>query len=134
MSVRTPFGRRLGDERGFLTPQMVLAVALSFLVLVAMVNLIVFQYGRGAVRAALDEGVRRGTREPAAVADCEARAREVIDSLLGGPMGQGVSIGCAEAEGQMRAEANVVFRSWIPGVPDWSFSIGAAGVKEEAPE
>lgn len=126
--------RRLGKDEGFLTLQMVMAVALSFVVLVMMTNLIVFQYGRGAVRAALDEGVRRGTREPTAAADCEGRAREVVESLLGGPMGEGVSITCAEADGQMRADARVVFRSWVPGVPDWSFRIGAAGVKEEAPE
>src|SRR5687767_14418010 len=117
-STRLP--GQVGDERGFLTPQMVLAIALSFVVLVMMVNLIVFQYGRGAVRAAVDEGVRRGTREPASVADCEARAREIVESLLGGPMGEGISIGCAEADGQMGAEAKVVFRSWLPGVPDWS--------------
>ncbi|MGH3452723.1 MAG: hypothetical protein ACRDQW_18880 [Haloechinothrix sp.] len=113
---------------------MVFAVALSFVVLVMMTNLIVFQYGRGAVRAALDEGVRRGTREPVAAEECEARAREVVQSLLGGPMGEGVSITCAQIGGQMQAQAEVVFRSWVPGVPDWSFQIGAAGVKEEAPE
>lgn len=134
MVPSTRLAGRVCDERGFLTPQMVLAIALSFVVLVMMVNLIVFQYGRGAVRAAVDEGVRRGTREPASVADCETRAREVVQALLGGPMGDGVSIGCAEVNGQMRAVAKVVFPGWLPGVPDWSFSIGAAGVKEEAPE
>lgn len=123
-----------GDERGFLTPQMVFAIGLSFVVLVMMINLIVFQYGRGAVRAALDEGVRRGTREPAAAADCQARAQEVVQSLLRGSMGDGVSIVCAEVDGQMRAEASVVFQGWLPGVPDWSFRIGAAGVKEVVPE
>jgi hypothetical protein len=111
-----------------------MAVALSFVLLVMMTNLIVFQYGRGAVRAALDEGVRRGTRETAAAAECQARAREVVDSLLRGPMGDGVSISCTETGGRMQAQANVTFRSWVPGIPDWSFQIGATGVKEEAPE
>lgn len=125
--------RRPAEEQGYLTVQVVLAVALSFVLLVMVANLIVFQYGRGVVRAALDEGVRRGTRAPATAAECEARAREVVAQLLGGPMGRGVTITCTEVGGQMRARADVVFRSWVPGLPDWSFRAAAAGVKEEEP-
>ncbi len=124
---------RVADERGYLTVQLVLAVALSFLLLVMMANLIVFQYGRGVVRSALDEGVRRGTRAPATAAECEARARAVVGQLLAGPLGRGVAISCRESGGEMRASAEVVFRSWLPGIPDWSFRVGATGVKEEEP-
>ena len=49
---------RAASERGMATPQFVLASGLALLLFVAFANLIVFQYGRGVVRAALDEGVR----------------------------------------------------------------------------
>lgn len=121
------------DVAGFVTVQHVAVVALSLVVFVAMANLVVFQYGRGVVRAALDEGVRAGAHASASAAECEARAADVLADLLGGPMGSGVTIGCGEAGGEIRAAAEVRFTGWLPGVPDWSFTVDAASLKERAP-
>ena len=50
------------DDAGFVTVQFTAAVAFSMVVLVMLANLIVYQYGRGVVRAAVDEAVRAGSR------------------------------------------------------------------------
>jgi type IV secretory pathway TrbL component len=123
-------------ERGFVTIEYVLAVALSMLALVVIANFIVFQYGRGVVRAAVDQGVRSGARAPAAVAACEQAARQVVADLLGGKsgsMGRTVSITCIQVGGRLDATADGRFRAWLPPVPDWSFHFGASAVVERSP-
>ena len=52
--------RGAAGERGFTTIQYVIAVAWSFVMLVLVANLMVDLYARGAVRDALDDGVRAG--------------------------------------------------------------------------
>lgn len=117
-----PAGRR---EGGFVTVQYVAVVGLSLVFVVLLTNLVVFQYGRGVVRAALDEGVRAGTRATAGAAECEARAGDVLADLLGGAMGTGVRLACTDDGVHVRATADVVFTSWAPGVPDWRFGARA---------
>ncbi|CAN5509584.1 hypothetical protein BH23ACT7_BH23ACT7_12650 [soil metagenome] len=123
------------DEDGFLTPQFVVAVGLSLILLVLLANLIVMQYGRGVVRAALDEGARRGSRVSADPAgECAARARDVLADLLDGPMGLGVApIACTDTGDRLVARTTVTFLGWLPGAPDWSFDAEASAVKERAP-
>lgn len=123
----------MADERGFLTIQFVVAVALSFLLVVLVANLIVWQYGRGVVRSALDEGVRTGSRATASVGDCQARAEAVLRDLLGGSMGRGVSVACSETGDRIVATASVRFGSWLPVMPDWSFHLTGSDVKERQP-
>jgi len=55
-------GRAPDRAGGFVTTQFVLAVALSLVLFVMLCNVIVYQYARGVVRAALDEGVRTASR------------------------------------------------------------------------
>jgi len=54
-----PAHRRL-NERGVTSGQFLLASALALLLFLALANLVVVQYGRGAVRSALDQGARVG--------------------------------------------------------------------------
>jgi len=123
-------------ERGFVTIEYVLAVALSMLAMVVIANFIVFQYGRGVVRAAVDQGVRSGARAPAPAAACEQAARQVVADLLGGKsgsMGRTVSITCSQVGGRLDAAADGRFRAWLPPVPDWSFHSAASAVVERSP-
>lgn len=113
--------------------QFVVAVALSLLLLSALANLVVFQYARGVVRAALDEGVRAGSRAGASLSECQARAEDVLDDLLSGPLGDGVVHGCADTGERMLAQADVTLRAWAPMVPDWTFVAEATAVKERLP-
>jgi len=115
---------------GFVTTQFVLAVAFSLLLFVMLCNAIVYQYGRGVIRSALDEGVRSGSRASGSTATCLRAAEEVRRSLLGGPIGAHVSMRCAFVAGQVRATASGYLPSWLPLVPDWPVSLSATAVKE----
>lgn len=125
--------RLLREEAGFLTAQFVLAVALSFVFLVLVANLIVWQYARGVARSAVDEGVRTGSRATATQADCEARARAVLQDLLGGALGDDVSVNCSDSGDEIVATVDAQLPSWLPLMPDWSFQISGSDVKEHHP-
>jgi hypothetical protein len=115
---------------GFVTTQFVLAVALSLLLFVIACNAIVYQYARGVVRSALDEGVRSGSRATGSAGACQAAAEAVRHSLLGGPIGAHVGLRCAVVDGQVRATAAGYLPSWLPGVPDWPIDLRASAVDE----
>ncbi len=108
----------------------VVAVGLSMLFFVLLTNLMAVQYGRGVVRAALDEGARYGARYTAAADACEDRIEEVLVGLLGGAMGSGVSYECRRDSSRTRAGAEVVFPAWLPGVPEFRFEMAATAAVE----
>ena len=124
----------MNTTAGMTTVQFVTATALSLFVFVLLANLVVALYARGAVRAAIDEGARSGAPVDSSVAECERRADDALDDLLGGRMRSAVHVGCVENSGTVRARADVVIAGWIPGVvPDWSFTLTATAVKEHEP-
>ncbi len=123
-------GQEPGRASGFVTTQFVLAVALSLLLFVMLCNAIVYQYGRGVVRAALDEGVRSASRAGGTVGSCEAVAEEVRHRLFGGPVGSHVAIRCGLVAGTVSATATGYLPSWLPLVPDWRIDLAASAVKE----
>ncbi len=128
--MRAAFGMARAD-RGFLTVQYLLAIGLTFLLLAHITNLLVAAYGRGAVRAALDEGVRAGSVVDGGPAECVARAQAVLDDLLGGWMGSGVGpVSCAVDGPKVTASAQASFPAWLPGIPPHSFTITAQMVRE----
>jgi hypothetical protein len=121
---------------GFVTIEYVMAVLISMVVLVAITNLIVFEYGQGVVRAAVDQGVRQGARTTTPVASCQAAAQQVVTDLLGGregSMGAGVSIACTQAGARLDANATGRFRAWLKPMPDWSFTSTATAAVEPTP-
>lgn len=107
-----------------------MVMAMSMITFVVCVNVIVVLYGRGVVRGALDEGARVGARSGGQVADCERRVAQVLDELLGGPIGDGVSYRCAVEGDQVVATADVLIRGWLPGMPDARFQLAARSVRE----
>ncbi len=119
-------------ETGFITIQVVAAVGFSLVLLTMLANLVVFEYGRGVVRAALDEGVRMGSRALATERECLRRIHDVIDDMLAG-MADELEVGCQDRGDRVEARANVNFAAWMPGVPDWRFTSAAVAVKEQAP-
>lgn len=121
---------RGSDEGGMTTVQYAAATGLSLVVFVMLANLIVFLYARGVVRAAVDEAARTGGRAGATTAECEARARDVVDDLAGGGLAE-IRVSCEAAEAVMRSRAEVTLFGWLPGiVPDWSFTLTGQSVKE----
>lgn len=132
MSTRVLASRHREDD-GFLTAQFVVAVGLSLLVLVLIANVILVQYARGVVRAAAEEGAQAGSRLTATQGDCLLRANEVLDGLLGGTMGDGVSVACAIGAGEVSATVQYTFSPWLPVLPAWSGSQTSFAVKERLP-
>lgn len=124
---------RAGRQRGAATVEMVLVVAFSMMVLVWFSNLIADGYARGVVRAALDEGARTGSRLSASTDECEARAQEVMRSLLGGTMGKGFRIQCTATPTEVRAHATGALRAWVPPVPDWNLDLTATAQRSTSP-
>ena len=120
-------------DAGFVTLEVVVASALALLVVVVLANLLVVQYARGVLRAAVDEGARAGSRVDAGAEVCEARARAALDDLLGGALGDGVVVRCAVDDDAVVAEADGVLPGWVPPVPDLRVAARALAVREVAP-
>ncbi|MDP9389082.1 MAG: hypothetical protein M3Q48_14485 [Actinomycetota bacterium] len=137
MPPRSPARRTLHGARGeagFTTASYLMVVGFTLVMFVWFTNLAVYLYGRGVVRSAVDEAARAGSRVGADSArQCQERASEVLGNLLGGSMGQGVAVACAEEDGVVRARADVRFQGWLPPVPDWSFRVTGAVIKERVP-
>jgi hypothetical protein len=116
--------------RGFTTIQYVVAVAWSLVMLVLVANLLVDLYARGAVRDALDDGVRAGVPAVRPVGACEARAHEVVSGLVRGPL-LDAEIHCDESGAFVTAAATVALHSWLPMLlPDWHMTLHAAARRE----
>jgi hypothetical protein len=112
------------------------------LLLVYGAQFVVFTYGRGAVRTALDEGARAGIagRTPAEeIRRCESHARAAIAQMLGPRMRAGVEIHCETTALDVRAVAQVRFRGWVAPamggwkVDDWSFTTRATVLLDPDP-
>lgn len=107
------------------------ATGVVLVVLTAVLQVIVFQYGKGSVRAALDEAARSAARAPTSVAACQARAADVLGDLLGGTMGDGVSVTCLDAGDRIVVTADVHFDGWFGGVTDYDATLTASAAKED---
>lgn len=129
------------DERGLSSIAFIAAAGIALVTMVMFVNFIVFFYARGVVRAALDEGVRAGSRVDANEAVCDAEIRDVMDDGLGGELEAGVSIEPCQVlpNGRMTVVARVSWQWWLPvldadpGDMAWEFDLQASSFKERAP-
>ena len=121
--------RRLKEERGITSIQFVLVGALTLVLFLALANMVVVQYGRGAIRSALDQGVRVGA-VTGSIVDCEQRVALVLSQLLGGAMGESAVTSC-EIEGALvTARGVALFESWTPFTPDLPVEITAHATLE----
>lgn len=132
MSLTSPAGGSATAERGEIGIGIMLAVTMTFIVAVAIVNIFMFLYGQAVVRSALDEGVRAGSRVNGGVIVCQQRADAVIDDLLAGPLGDGVSIACSQpVPDELLAVGDATFDSPMPGVPSWTIRLEARATQEQ---
>jgi len=118
-------------EGGLTTIQYVVATGFSLLLFVLVANLLVDLYERGAVRDALDEGVRAGVPVAAGADDCRARARDVVSSIASGSTVRVDDLSCVRDGDGVVATAHVVLRSWFPTLlPDWHLNLRASAHRE----
>ena len=122
--------RSTRDESGLTSVGVMLAVAFTLVVAMAAINIFLYLYGQGAARAAIDEGVRAGSRVAAGESACVQRSREALHGLMPGPLADGVTINCVTIGGELIAVADVTLDSPLPGVPSWSFQMEARAVQE----
>ena len=123
--------RRLRDP-GLASVEFLLASALGLILFVLLSNVVVVQYGRSAVDAAVNQAVRAGSLFGLAE-DCEEKAAEVIGQLLGGAMGDGVIVDCSRSGPWIVAEGSAHFESWLPVQPGFRFRSLARAVVEAGP-
>lgn len=123
-----------GAERGEMGIGILLAVTLTLVVAVGIVNIFMFLYGQSVVRSALDEGVRAGSRVDAGWVVCQDRAEQVLEDLLGGELGDGVTLICGPGASpdELVAIADATFDSPMPLVPSWTFHLEARATQELA--
>jgi hypothetical protein len=122
--------RQRGD-RGFTTIQYVVATGFSLLLFVMVANLLVDLYERGAVRDALDEGVRAGVPVASTSDDCASRARDVVRTIAGGGSVRIEALSCQPDGDRVVATAQVSLRSWFPMLlPDWHLTLHASAHRE----
>jgi hypothetical protein len=126
-----PAAGRLID-RGVSSVQFLLASALCLLLFVAFANLVVVQYGRGAVRSALEQGARAGAITASPV-ECERVAVEVTRQLLGGRMSDNLVVTCDLLGATISATGAVAFQSWTPFTPDFDVAITTRAALEARP-
>jgi len=121
--------RRLRGDRGEGVVVLVLASGVVLLLLAQILNVVVFTYGKGTVRTALDEAARAGARS--GLAACEATADQVIGDLLGGALGAEVAISCSDAGRTVMATATVHFEGWLSSLADYDGTFSASAAKED---
>lgn len=129
MSTPTAAGRHPQGDRGAATIAVAIGAAVALLLVVQLVNVIVFQYGQGAVRSALDEGARAGSRGGGTAA-CEARADAAIHDLAAG-MADGVAIDCVINGQTITATATVTWQGWLTSIGDYQRTIVASAALED---
>lgn len=119
-------------ETGFITIQVVAAVGFSLVLLTMLANIVVFEFGRAVVRAALDEGVRMGSRAQASQRECLRRIHATVDEMIEA-MADELEVSCQDKGDRVEASASANFQAWVPGVPHWRFTSEAVAVKEPVP-
>lgn len=108
--------------------QFVLAAAMAMLLFLVLANLVVVQYGKGAIRSALEQGARAGS--VGGVEACVETIESVVGDLLGGRMSDGLGFTCSETAGGVVADATATFQSWSPLTPDFEVSLSSRAVVE----
>lgn len=112
--------------------QFLLAAGLALILFLALANLVVVQYGRGAIRSALDQGARAGAIGRDAVL-CETTAAGVVAQLLGGRMSDDFVVSCAASGPLMVARGSAVFETWTPMAPDIEVRLVSEAILEPSP-
>ena len=121
---------RIEADRGLTTVQFVVGVTLALFFFVLVANLLVVQYAQGAVRSALEEAVRAGSRFGTGEPECQRAGEVALVGLLGGSIGKDVELSCSLDGALVTVTASGQVSGWIAGTPDFDIGAKAEGVKE----
>ena len=121
------------NEEGLASLQFVLAAALAMVLVVGLVQVIAYQFTRGAVMAALERSVRAGAVVGAAADECRASLKDSISQVLGGEVSSNLAASCGSDDEFVWATANGVVPSWLAWAPDLPFRLETRARREPAP-
>ncbi len=118
-------------ERGTASLGAVAGIGALLVTLTFFVQVVTWQYARGVVRSAALEAARASAPIDADAGACIRRFESVRGQLLGGSLGDGVGAArCAVGEEQVSVTVDVRLEGWLPGSPDWVFTMEASAVRE----
>jgi hypothetical protein len=111
-------------------------MVITLVVFMAATNLIVDEYGQGALRTAVDEAARAGSLFGAPggpIAACQAKAAEVQRGLMPGPIAANVTIICSADGAEVQAIATGSLPSWLHVIPTDTIHVVGTARLELAP-
>lgn len=121
-------------QRGAATLSGVLSIGILLVVFVLVAQFSAWIYGRGALRAAAQDGARHAAPLDAPAGTCEAAFERVRSELLRGALGDGVGeVRCTIGPDVVLVEVSARFESWLPITPGWNTTVRAIAVREAEP-
>ena len=100
---------------------------------VAAVQLVSYQFVRGAALTAVERGVRAGSIVGAGPDECRQAMFDSLAGVLAGSAGQSIEADCEAEAGSIMAWAQGTLPGWTVGAPDMAFQATARAVREPAP-
>lgn len=130
-SVRS---RGRDSERGATTLTGIASIGVLLLAFVFVAQFTTWIYGRGALRAAAQDGVRQAAPLDSPAGTCEAAFDRVRSQLLSGFLGDDVDdVRCSVGSDFVSVEVTARFESWLPVAPGWETTVQAVAVREVDP-
>lgn len=126
--------RRRDDEAGSAVVETLLVIGFVSIFVVAVADLSMQTFQKGAVHSAVDQAARIGATQPGDGAPaCETRIRQALANMLRGPAGAGATIGCSDDGDVVAATVRIHLRAWVPGWPDADLNAVGTYRKERLP-
>jgi hypothetical protein len=92
------------------------------LMVVGLVQLVAYQYTRGAVMASLERAARAGTVAGAGADECMSVLADSLGSVVGG-LAESVGFECEDVGDRVIARAQGVVPGWLSSMSDLSFTL-----------
>ena len=119
------------SERGLASIQFVLVAAMAMILVVGLIQVLAYQYARGAALVAIERGVRAATVTGAPPATCVEIAQASLTEVLGGELD--VALSCRTSDGVVAAEATGTVPAWVSGGPELAFRVATLARMEPNP-
>ena len=137
-AARPPRPRRaaVDAQQGTAAFSIVLGMLIVLVVFMAGTNFVVYEYGQGAVRTAVDEAARAGAQQQAPggpINACNVHAAQAMGNLLPGPFANNIHITCTITGANVVATATGSFPGWLPPVPALAVHIVGSAQLETNP-
>jgi hypothetical protein len=111
----------------------VVAIAILLTLFIGVLNFVLDEYAKGAMRTAVDDAAEAGATAGGSLSVCLTEARQVQAGLLPGPFGGDVSVTCSEVGDEIVVSAGGALPSLLPLVPRAHISLVGISIIAEVP-